>query len=118
MSQPKTTSQKPNPPSTAEKNLSRWMYLPRRMPSMSQTPTFTFSTGEPRTESRISSWRPAVDLVFFASSFIYCSRVKPEQGGLGEIPEVARRYPFVRSEWNGLGSMLRHLRDSAPTPFT
>ncbi len=36
-SQPSTTSQKPRPFSRAEKNLSRSMYLPRRMPSLSKT---------------------------------------------------------------------------------
>src|SRR5215813_452275 len=41
MSQPNTTSQKPKPPSAAEKNLSLWMYFPRSTPSMSDTATLT-----------------------------------------------------------------------------
>ena len=36
-SQPKTTLQKPKPLSAAERNLSTWMYLPRRIPSTSAT---------------------------------------------------------------------------------
>src|SRR6202165_5566719 len=51
MSQPNTTSQKPKPLSTAEKNLSRWMYLPRSTPSMSDTATFTL----PMVDLRIAS---------------------------------------------------------------
>src|SRR5215470_5500167 len=40
MSQPKTTSQKPSPPSAAERNFSSETYLPRHTPSMSTPPTF------------------------------------------------------------------------------
>src|SRR5438874_4449103 len=56
MSQPKTTSQKPKPPSTAEKNLSLWMYLPRSTPSMSETATFTLGLAELRIASRTDAW--------------------------------------------------------------
>src|SRR5436305_754374 len=51
MSQPNTTSQKPKPPSTAEKNLSRCRYLPRSTPSMSAAATLTLPTGALRTAS-------------------------------------------------------------------
>src|ERR1700758_3635419 len=51
MSQPNTTSQKPNPPSAAEKNLSLWMYLPRSTPSMSDTATLTRVPAAARTAS-------------------------------------------------------------------
>src|SRR5258706_6090713 len=51
MSQPKTTSQKPKPPSAAEKNLSLWRYLPRSTPSMSDTATLTRLPGALRTAS-------------------------------------------------------------------
>src|SRR5215472_4764531 len=51
MSQPNTTSQKPKPPSAAEKNLSLWRYLPRSTPSMSETATLTRLPGELRTAS-------------------------------------------------------------------
>src|SRR6185436_15886284 len=54
MSQPKTTSQKPKPPSTAEKNLSRCRYLPRSTPSMSETATFTLPTPDLRMTSTMS----------------------------------------------------------------
>src|SRR6266404_3497545 len=40
-SHPSTTSQNPMPCSSAEKNLWRSRYLPRRMPSLSKTPTLT-----------------------------------------------------------------------------
>src|SRR5689334_22235077 len=74
MSQPNTTSQKPKPPSTAEKNLSRWMYLPRRMPSMSETATFTLPSGDLRIASRM----PAVSFfalaVFLRAAFFICLR--------------------------------------------
>src|ERR1700732_4461382 len=40
-SHPSTTSQNPMPCSSAEKNLWRSMYLPRRIPSLSKTPTLT-----------------------------------------------------------------------------
>src|SRR3989440_1170903 len=40
-SHPSTTSQNPMPWSSAEKNLWRSMYLPRRIPSLSKTPTLT-----------------------------------------------------------------------------
>ena len=53
-SQPSTTSQKPKPPSSDEMNLSREMYLPRMMPSMSKTPTFTCCTPRLSTNSRAS----------------------------------------------------------------
>src|SRR6185312_6515100 len=56
MSQPNTTSQKPKPPSTAEKNLSRCMYLPRRIPSMSATATFTFVAPDSRISSSTEAW--------------------------------------------------------------
>src|SRR6266568_1570351 len=51
MSQPNTTSQKPKPPSTAEKNLSLWRYLPRSTPSMSDTATLTLLPAALRTAS-------------------------------------------------------------------
>src|SRR6266581_3952533 len=51
MSQPNTTSQKPKPPSTAEKNLSLWRYLPRSTPSMSDTATLTRLPAALRTAS-------------------------------------------------------------------
>ena len=41
MSQPKMTSQKPKPPSSALQNLSSETYLPRRTPSTSKPPIFT-----------------------------------------------------------------------------
>src|SRR5260370_602394 len=44
MSQPKMTSQKPKPPSTALQNLSSDTYLPRRTPSTSKPPILTFFT--------------------------------------------------------------------------
>src|SRR5512140_2484773 len=46
MSQPNTTSQNPNPPSTADMNLSLCRYLPRMTPSMSVTATFTLPDAE------------------------------------------------------------------------
>src|SRR5512134_400606 len=46
MSQPNTTSQKPNPPSTADSNLSLCRYLPRKTPSMSVTATLTLPLAE------------------------------------------------------------------------
>ena len=52
MSQPNTTSQKPNPPSTADANLSLCRYLPRRTPSMSVTATFTLPEAELWTDFR------------------------------------------------------------------
>src|SRR5215471_7445079 len=51
MSQPNTTSQKPKPPSAAEKNLSLWRYLPRSTPSISETATLTRLPAELRTAS-------------------------------------------------------------------
>src|ERR1700719_4570182 len=42
-SQPRTTSQTPSPLSKADRNLSRLRYLPRKMPSVSNTPTLTCS---------------------------------------------------------------------------
>src|ERR1700676_5256557 len=55
MSQPKTTSQNPKPPSgagcAAEKNLSLWRYLPRSTPSISDTATLTRLPGAVRTAS-------------------------------------------------------------------
>src|SRR5262245_26033513 len=53
MSQPKMTSQKPNPCSTALQNFSRLTYLPRKTPSMSKPPTLTFFM--PRSSKRAKS---------------------------------------------------------------
>src|SRR4051812_16976092 len=44
MSQPKTTSQKPKPPSSALFSLSRLTYLPRSTPSMSKPPILARAT--------------------------------------------------------------------------
>src|SRR5689334_542327 len=52
MSQPNTTSQKPNPPSRALSNLSRCRYLPRSTPSMSDTATLTLARGDARTAAK------------------------------------------------------------------
>src|SRR5574339_582101 len=54
MSQPYTTSQNPKPPSTAEANLSLCRTLPRRMPSMSETATFTPGVGDLSTSATIA----------------------------------------------------------------
>src|SRR5215831_2919883 len=65
MSQPNTTSQNPKPPSSAPSNLSRCRYLPRRTPSMSDTATFTFASGEARTAASTGSSAVAFRAVFF-----------------------------------------------------
>src|SRR5688572_3590118 len=92
MSQPKTTSQKPKPPSTAEKNLSRWMYLPRRMPSMSETATFTLPTV---LDLRIASTAdsPLVGIFDFAiTPPAGGSRREERGGGVGEAGEETLTY--------------------------
>jgi hypothetical protein len=66
MSQPNTTSQKPKPLSTAEKNLSRWMYLPRSTPSMSETATFTL----PMVDLRIASTMVEASFISFFAFFM------------------------------------------------
>src|SRR5688500_9135467 len=47
-SHPKTTLQKPKPPSSAASSFGLWMYLPRKMPSTSVIATFTFSDFDAR----------------------------------------------------------------------
>src|SRR5215813_1178021 len=63
MSQPNTTSQKPKPPLTAEKNFSAETYLPRQMPSTSTAPTFAlvipFSSNQRLRSARSSPDRRA-----------------------------------------------------------
>src|SRR4030095_11114091 len=78
MPQPNTTSQNPKPPSTAETNLSLWMYLPRRMPSMSETATLTRCPGDLRTAAM--TWAGVAEAgmdVLPGNRFIVCA------GGLG-----------------------------------
>src|SRR5687767_9393341 len=77
MSQPRTTSQNPKPPSTAEKNLSRWMYFPRRMPSMSETATFTLPTWDLRIASTIGC-EPLIPALL---AFAMPSPVRETRGG-------------------------------------
>ena len=54
MSQPKMTSQKPIPSSSAPQNLSSERYLPRRTPSTSKPPTLTFVMFFAASASRIA----------------------------------------------------------------
>src|SRR5688572_26249664 len=85
MSQPKTTSQKPKPPSTAEKNLSRCRYLPRRIPSMSETATLILPTFDLRIASTIAV--PALATLFWAGFFISFLELRLKHGDHGEGTE-------------------------------
>src|SRR5205809_4259434 len=87
MSHPNTTLQKPKPPSTAEKNLSRWMYLPRRIPSMSETATFTFPMVEFRSASTMPPASRASLRVRFMAGFLGMGA----PGGDGEEMGKGRR---------------------------
>src|SRR4030095_14890165 len=69
MSQPNTTSQKPNPPSTAEKNLSLCRYLPRNTPSMSDTATLTRLPAALRTASSTFLAGTSVGMNLFSPDF-------------------------------------------------
>src|SRR6185436_16534270 len=74
-SQPKTTSQKPKPPSAAEKNLSLCRYFPRSTPSMSDTATLTRLPGLARTASRTCFGAMFCGIVFLgygSRSLVYC----------------------------------------------
>src|SRR6185437_10300725 len=104
MSQPNTTSQKPKPDSTAEKNLSRCMYLPRRMPSTSQTATLTLVVSE----ARISSRTEACSCNGREVSFIARSGVgaRFDCGTAGKIPAIPPRL-------SSPGFALEHLGHAA-----
>src|SRR5450432_1632079 len=106
MSQPNTTSQKPKPPSTAEKNLSLCRYLPRRTPSMSATATLTRWPGSLRTASStllaamfcgmssLSGWRAVYGL---------------SAGGRSAIVTRPRR-PGCSWQWHNRQHESRHAR--------
>src|SRR5688572_9956172 len=89
MSQPNTTLQKPKPPSTAARNLSLWMYLPRRIPSMSETPTLTLPRGEARIWSRTSWCLSGAGFFFRTSAFIRYSCL--DSAARGDFQEVRKR---------------------------
>src|SRR6185503_3316373 len=112
MSQPNTTSQKPKPPSTAEKNLSRWMYLPRRMPSMSETATFTLAVSDLRSFSTMSALARVSVLVFRDAVFLAMGAARGDRevvgkGWRGEPGRLGRVVPTAHA--HGVrGMRLRH----------
>src|SRR5258706_6853492 len=98
MSQPNTTLQNPKPLSSADRNLSLWIYFPRNTPSMSVTATLTRAAGDPFTDSMIF-W--SADLLFFMFEAPprrrekimpdYPASVRCLLRGLGEQPVAKRR---------------------------
>src|SRR5437870_8696374 len=112
MSQPKTTSQKPNPPSTAEKNLSLWMYLPRSTPSMSETATFTLPAGELRTDSRTAAWSSTCFSDLVMRGLLPGGTdvgAKPAGRILGEFPmQHARKEILHPSDQVRMAALVRH----------
>src|SRR5678815_2979462 len=123
MSQPNTTSQKPKPDSTAEKNLSRWMYLPRRMPSMSETATFTLPTCDRRSDSTTSLARASLR-TFFIATFLGMGTPLGDRevmgqgrrrlaGDLGAVVPAAHAHRIGRERPGHEGFDLRFRKDSA-----
>src|SRR6185295_15489400 len=112
MSQPNTTSQKPKPDSTAEKNLSRWMYLPRRIPSMSETATFTLPISDLRIFSTTSALPRVSALVFRDAVFLTIGAARGDReivgkGWRGEPGRLGRIVPAAHAHGvRGMG--LRH----------
>src|ERR1700733_410943 len=97
MSQPKITSQKPNPDSTMPQNLSRLAYFPRNTPSMSKPPTLTFLMPRSLKRARSSLASMARDVPTFR-------RLRPEVLHLSapfagdDGPGQPARRPIVRRE--------------------
>src|SRR4051812_16356429 len=96
MSQPKTTLQKPKPPSAAPRNLSLCRYLPRSTPSMSATATFTFCAGERRMDSITCA--AEADPVAMIAPLLLVSRPAGEVGGKGPEPPVVQAGPPERHD--------------------
>src|SRR5690349_13255088 len=88
MSQPSTTSQKPKPPSRAERNLSTWMYLPRRMPSMSWTPTLTWVSPRCLTifsaSAAVLTWRGSIQFPSLPRGRLAAEVARKPEGNAGE----------------------------------